>query len=205
MRERSDPMKSRYVVCFFFMCMIFLFAFQISYQNSLQRKKLQLELTSFEETPSYVAVQAGKELFVTTDMTYFFETYNQNTQALSEEILSIPVELLGKTREEVAEFLEEEGTKLSLTEADFVSLELMTFSDTHLIVRKVISGVIPPGYYLGEKDGYLVVYEGDKSTIFMHTNIALTELTTEEQAALKTGIFLESDDEIYDYLENCTS
>lgn len=198
-------MKSRYVICFFFLCLLFMAAFQFSYRHSLDRS-LPETADYIESSPLHVEAQVPKEPIVTSDMIYFFETFNQSTEALLEEIKRIPVEFLGKTREEIIAYLEEETQLLKESEPGFVSLKLLTFSENQLIIRKVVAGrAAITGYYLTIEEGFLVVYNEDRTSIFLHTNIAEDELPADAVDALQAGINLENADALYDYLETCTS
>lgn len=61
------------------------------------------------------------------------------------------------------------------------------------------------GYYVCELHGYLVVYLSDKTTIFEVTNIALTEMPEELQNEIKEDKFIETEEELYSFLENYSS
>lgn len=61
------------------------------------------------------------------------------------------------------------------------------------------------GYFLTAEDGYVVVYREDRTSLFMRTNIALSEFPEEVQEVFSVGILLKSEDMVYEYLENCTS
>ncbi len=60
-------------------------------------------------------------------------------------------------------------------------------------------------YVIGEKDGFLVVYESDGSTVYLETNIRLEHLSQQEQETIKNHIFIRDDRELYDFLESYTS
>ncbi len=60
-------------------------------------------------------------------------------------------------------------------------------------------------YVIGEKDGFLVVYEADGITVYLETNIRLEHLGTETQEAIKNHIYIRDDKELYDFLESYSS
>lgn len=61
------------------------------------------------------------------------------------------------------------------------------------------------GYYICGLHGYIVVYLNDKKTIFEVTNIALTHLPKELQEEIKDGKYVETEEELYGFLENYSS
>lgn len=60
-------------------------------------------------------------------------------------------------------------------------------------------------YYIKEKDGYVIVYEGDEKTVYEYTSILVNSLPFEMQELLKKGIKVDSLSQIYGFLENYSS
>lgn len=61
------------------------------------------------------------------------------------------------------------------------------------------------GFYLCELHGYVIVYLSDKKTIYEVTNIPLTHLPEELMEEIKKGKYIETESELYGFLENYTS
>ena len=61
------------------------------------------------------------------------------------------------------------------------------------------------GYYLAEKNGYVVVYLSDKKTVYEYTNILFRDLPEELQAEIETGKPVENTELLYGFLENYSS
>lgn len=61
------------------------------------------------------------------------------------------------------------------------------------------------GYYLMELNGYVTVYFSDKTTIFEYTNIPVDKLSDDLKSEIRTGKYLESQTEVYGFLENYSS
>lgn len=61
------------------------------------------------------------------------------------------------------------------------------------------------GFYLCELHGYVVVYLSDKKTIYEVTNIPLTHLPKELIEEIKRDKYIETESELYGFLENYTS
>lgn len=61
------------------------------------------------------------------------------------------------------------------------------------------------GYFIKEKDGYVIVYYSDAETVYEYTTIESRTLPKNIQEELKTGKMLESVKEVYGFLENYSS
>jgi len=61
------------------------------------------------------------------------------------------------------------------------------------------------GYYITIADNSVIVYHGDKKTIFLTTDIQAQELPDDVQADLKSWMYMEDEGMLYDFLENYTS
>lgn len=73
---------------------------------------------------------------------------------------------------------------------------------------KLVSSVEETGYgkyYLKEKDGYVIVYRQDKTTVFETTGIALSALPEALQAEISKGKYVKTEKELYSFLENYSS
>ncbi|MDO4311876.1 MAG: hypothetical protein Q4C52_02190 [Eubacteriales bacterium] len=60
-------------------------------------------------------------------------------------------------------------------------------------------------YYLMEKNGYVVVYLGDKKTVYEYTSIEVETLPVTLQNEVKNGKYMENMEELYGFLENYSS
>ncbi|MBQ3558329.1 MAG: hypothetical protein IJA07_02290 [Agathobacter sp.] len=60
-------------------------------------------------------------------------------------------------------------------------------------------------YYIKESDGRLIVFESKTQDVFMETSIETMTLPEEIQEKLETGIFFQTEGELYDFLESYSS
>lgn len=60
-------------------------------------------------------------------------------------------------------------------------------------------------FYLGEKDGYLVVFLTGSKEVYCETNIRVEFLTEEFKEKLAQGISFQTEEELYEFLENYSS
>lgn len=61
------------------------------------------------------------------------------------------------------------------------------------------------GYYVTINENRIIVYHGDRETVFLSTDIKVQELPEDVQADLHAGMYLENEGMLYDFLENYTS
>lgn len=61
------------------------------------------------------------------------------------------------------------------------------------------------GYYLKETEGKVCVFRGDKVTVYEQTSIPLDILPNSLQKEISQGKYLESEIELYNFLENYSS
>ena len=61
------------------------------------------------------------------------------------------------------------------------------------------------GYYITIADDCVIVYHGDKETVFLTTDIQAQELPADVQEDLKSWMYMENEGMLYDFLENYTS
>ena len=60
-------------------------------------------------------------------------------------------------------------------------------------------------FYIKEHEGYVTVYEGDKTTVYEYTTILVKDLPTDVQEKIKKGIKVTSLGQVYGFLENYSS
>ena len=60
-------------------------------------------------------------------------------------------------------------------------------------------------YYIKVEYGRLAVYESKSKEIYMETSIEVRDLPIELQEKIKTGIFFQTEVELYDFLESYSS
>lgn len=61
------------------------------------------------------------------------------------------------------------------------------------------------GYYIGVKNGFLIIYESDKSTVYEYTDILYDGLPNDLQEEISDGKYVNSLKDLYSFLENYSS
>lgn len=151
---------------------------------------------------------ASTEEKMTVDTVYQIENYDKVEGQTTTEYETLPEELVGFTREEADDFFKKYMQNLPVEEYlnGLQSVGVTTFSDERLVIRKVYdSSKVKYRYYLIAIDGEVVVYYGDQKTIYEYTGISTDKLSKEEQSALKQGIEVKDESELFGLLENYSS
>lgn len=78
-----------------------------------------------------------------------------------------------------------------------------THTDTQ--VQPVSGNTAEYRFELKVKDGYLDVYHYHTDNLFFHTGIPYSAMTVKQRQELEQGIYFINEQEMYGYLESCTS
>lgn len=153
-----------------------------------------------------VTIQVSEIILPTTK--YVLEVYDMNTDTLETQELNPPGYLVGLTREGVIEYLSDYMKDMTLSEYNkgLISYELLSFSDTMVVLRKNYDeDKVPFRFYVVVKNGYVVVYNSDLKSIYSYTHIEAINLPEEDRIALSQGIYVNNLDELYGLLESYSS
>ncbi len=190
-------------ILFFMLLAIFVFfgTFTFTYfemKDNLKSKE--------EDLP---AVEAARQEIVTgRDTEYVMETYDTQTNAVTEETSGIPVQYIGCTREEIVKLLEEyeENPSIEDLEAGFVDYSLLYFSADKIVLRKNYnSAKAGYKYCIVSERGYLTVYYIDMKTIYEYTSIETSSLPNNVQLQVIQGLYMKDLSEVFSFLETYSS
>lgn len=180
---------------------------QLSGTDSLndQEEAQEQELESEPEQVIETAV-AGHPV-VTADTLYLVETVDLDKGTVTETQETVPVMYIGLTREELLEALSAYDKNPPLTEQEqgFETIELTSFSRDRVVVCKYYKEKKPEGFYLMAADHFIVVYQEDRSTLYMNTDILLDMLPDSLQREIMEGKHVSSEEELYLFLESYSS
>lgn len=155
-----------------------------------------------------VAVDSTESDYVTPSTKYVLQEYNVKNQTLNTKELNTPDFLIGLTREEVIQYVNDYVLDMPLAdyEKGLASFELISFSKDKVVLRKSYnSDLVQYKYYLAVQDGLITVYYSDKKTIFEYTEIEVNNLSEEDQIELNHGKFIKDAEELYGILESYSS
>ena len=146
---------------------------------------------------------------VTADTRYLIEEVDLTDGTILEKEENIPVIYIGLDRERLLDELEiyDSNPPLSELERGFETIELTAFSKDRVVICKYYK---PPkeeerGFYLMVADHLVVVYREDMKTIYMNTDILLDHLSDSLQAEIMRGKYVESEEDVLNFLESYSS
>ncbi|MDE7312503.1 MAG: hypothetical protein K2N87_12920 [Eubacterium sp.] len=80
-----------------------------------------------------------------------------------------------------------------------------TAADPHTQVQPASGRTAEYRFELKVQDGYLDVYHYHTDNLFFHTGIPYSAMTAKQREELEQGIYFVNEQEMYGYLESCTS
>ncbi|MCM1173896.1 MAG: hypothetical protein NC341_02465 [Blautia sp.] len=145
---------------------------------------------------------------ITADTLYLIEEVNLSDGTIREKEEQIPVKYIGLDRLSLIEELEayDRNPALSDLKLGFQNIELSSFSRDRVVICKYYRPEPEEkGFYLMVADHFVIVYEEDKKTIHMNTDILLESLSGELQTEIIGGKYIENEQELYNFLESYSS
>ncbi len=145
---------------------------------------------------------------ITADTIYLIEEVNLSDGTIVEKEEPIPVKYIGLDRLAFIEELEayDRNPALSDLKLGFQNIELSSFSKERVVICKYYRPEPEEkGFYLMVADHFVIVYEEDKQTIHMNTDILLEGLSEELQTEIIGGKYIENEKELYNFLESYSS
>lgn len=136
------------------------------------------------------------------------QTYDTLTDTTVTDYESLPDQLIGGEREAAEEYCRTYLKEMSPEEFlnGLQSVSVVSFSPERLIIRKNYdASKVKFKYYIISDGSEVVVYYGDMRTVYERTGIPVSKLTKKEKKALKKGIQVKDEEELYGILENYSS
>ena len=167
---------------------------------------LAQEADEGEEELVLEAASSSETLSVETE--YVLEERDIDGHTTVETTWKLPDKYVGMDREQFLEAMEfyEAFPPLSEMERGFVSLEVLSFSRERVVVQMNYRYVKPSSsFYLAAYDNEVLVYLEDKETVYIETDIMLEELSDELQKEVIDMMWIENEEELYDFLEAYSS
>ena len=164
-----------------------------------------MEETAEEEQVIETAV--AESAVVNADTLYLVEQVDLLKGTVTEQEEPVPVMYIGLNREELLEALAsyDSNPPLSELQQGFETIELTSFSKDRVVVCKYYKEKEEKGFYLMVADHFIVVYEEDGQSLYMNTDILLERLPDSLQREIMKGKHMESEEELYQFLESYSS
>ncbi len=173
---------------------------QFFYPNKYEQQK--------ENTGQVIETAVEKAPVITADTLYLIEEIDLANGTVAEKEEPVPVKYIGLDRIGLIEELKsyDQNPALSDLKLGFQTIELSSFSKDRVVICKYYRlEEEDNGFYLMVADHFVVVYESDKETIHMNTDILLTSLNESLQKEIIRGKYIEDERALYNFLESYSS
>lgn len=157
---------------------------------------------------STIPVDTVNEAIIIPSTKYILQAYDLTTGNMTENELKVPSYLVGLTRMQVIEYLHNYMQDLTFDEykKGLTSFELLSFSEGKVTLRKTYNkDLVEFQFFLKSQNSKIVVYFGDKKTVYEYTEVEVDHLSQYDQLKLEEGIFVKDEEELYSMLENYSS
>lgn len=193
---------------------------QFFYPNKYERKEtpnyaVKQSSESGEIQEQVIEAAVGEIPVVTADTMYLIEEVNLTDGTIHETEEIMPVKYIGLDRDGLLAELDtyDSSPPLSELERGFETIELTAFSKDRVVVCKYYKSKkedvqeqdLGTGYYLMVADHFIVIYRQDKKTLYLSTDILLENLDDALQAEIIQGKYVETEEEVYNFLESYSS
>ncbi|MDE5781944.1 MAG: hypothetical protein K2I03_10815 [Lachnospiraceae bacterium] len=204
--------KIAYTFSFIVLSFVFVMAYYCCYYyatNNMKSDGIKTIYETMDENPALnddmADANAVKEEIVSSETRYILETYNMETNTITKEELTVPVEYLGMDRQSMIDYLSDCND--SDVDDNTENIRLVSFSSACIVIRKSVKheDKTEYNYWITEENGIVMVYKADKEELYLDTGIETIDLEKEDKKKLQNGFYLENIQELYNYLETITS
>ncbi len=162
---------------------------------------------SASDVTDYMTVSGLPET-LSVDTDYVLQENDLTDDTVVETVLRLPDKYFGMDREQFLEAMElyEAFPPLAEMERGFVGLEVLSFSAERVVVQMNYRYVEPSkSFYLAVKNNEVVVYLEDGETVYINTGIWLDNLPEDVQLDVIQMLWVEDEEELFDFLESYSS
>lgn len=174
-------------------------------ENSTDKKSLDENIS---DENARVIETSNNAQTLTCDTLYVIKEYDKTTKTEETVYEQIPEQYIGKTRSQIEEIAESysQAPALKDIEKGFASMEVLSFSPEKLIVqKKYYSDLTKEHFYLVVENEYVTVYYSDLQTVYLYTDIYFANLPEGLKQEILDKKYIESEEELYNFLESYTS
>lgn len=149
-----------------------------------------------------------EEDILSVNTVYQVQNYDVQKDTTATDYETLPQDLVGLNRKQADDYFKDYMNRLPVEEYldGLQSIGIVSFSADRLVVKRIYdTSKVTYRFYLIAVDGEVVVYYGDKKTVYEYTGIETKNLSREERTMLKKGIEVKDEEELYGILENYSS
>ncbi|MCI8779063.1 MAG: hypothetical protein HFH70_00115 [Lachnospiraceae bacterium] len=180
---------------------------EVDVTKQLENKAEEVVERIVENNTESVTASTGEEA-LNVNTVYQIQRYDVQKDTTATDYETLPQDLVGFTREQADGYFKDYMNRLPVEEYldGLQSIGIVSFSAERLVVKRIYdNSKVEYRFYLIAVDGEVVVYYGDKKTVYEYTGIETKNLSKEERTMLKKGIEVKDEEELYGILENYSS
>ncbi len=180
---------------------------EVDVTTQLENKAKEVVERLVENSAESVTASTEGDI-LTVNTVYQVQNYDVQKDTTATDYETLPQDLVGFTREQADDYFKAYMKRLPVEEYldGLQSVGIVSFSEERLVVKKIYdSSKVKYRFYLIAVDGEVVVYYGDKKTVYEYTGIETEKLSKEERTMLKKGLEVKDEKELYGILENYSS
>lgn len=180
---------------------------EVDVTTQLEDKAEEVVERIVENNAESVTASTGEDT-LSVNTVYQVQKYDVQKDTTATDYETLPQDLVGFTREQADAYFKNYMKRLPVEEYldGLQSIGIVSFSAERLVVKRIYdSSKVTYRFYLIAVDGEVVVYYGDKKTVYEYTGIETKNLSKEERTMLKKGLEVKDEEELYGILENYSS
>lgn len=178
-------------------------------QGEMSARNVETDKTDMQDEVYMQDLQVQSANIITTcDTICIYENIDKKDGAVSTEEKKLPAKYIGLTREQLEEALLQDSQVPTLEDKEkgFKSQHLELFSaDRIKILRIYDTSKETVGFYIMEVDGEIGVYRQDKKTLYFRTSLDPKALPADVLNEVREGKFMETELQVYHFLESYSS
>ncbi len=140
-------------------------------------------------------------ILTTCDTVCIYENIDKKDGSVSMEEEALPVKYIGLNREELETMLAQDSLAPTLEEKQ----KGFKSADKIKVLRIYDTAQGATGFYIMEVNGEICVYEHDKETLYFKTGLHAESLPAEVRHELREGKFMDSELQVYHFIESYSS
>ncbi len=144
----------------------------------------------------------------TCDTVCIYENIDKKDGTVSTEEAKLPAKYIGLTREQLEAALQDDGAASTLEDKEkgFISQHLELFSTEKIKILRIYDTTVEQtGFYIMEIDGEIGVYRQDRTTLYFKTGLDPDTLPEDVKRQVREGKYLETELQVYHFLESYSS
>ena len=174
----------------------------------IEKRVIKENVDLSAESSAMPVIETGyqAEPVISADTSYVVLSYDAISGIMEENEEIPPDKYIGLTRQGLEEELKEYGESPSLPDLEkgFSHIELLSFSPARVVVRKSYERE-EEGFFLVNENHNVVVYDKSLTHVYMETGIPVEELPWTLQREILHMKYIETESELYNFLESYSS